>query len=69
MKDFKTRRESILAVFHKAKSDLEALNADIQAEIDANKQQIAAPTTLNSELMALKSNNEVSVAAFKKFFK
>lgn len=69
MKDFKTRRENILNVFQQAKTDLEALNADIQDQIDVNKQQIAALSNANSELAALKIANESSVKAFSKFFK
>lgn len=45
--DYKQRRESILSDFAKAKTDLENLNADIQAEIDDNvaqMQNLAAKT-------------------------
>lgn len=38
--DYKQRRESILSDFAKAKTDLENLNADIQAEIDDNVAQM-----------------------------
>ena len=69
MKDFKARRESILGVFNQAKSDLETLNADIQNQIDANKQQIDALLSLNSELVTLKSKNTSSIKTFSKFFK
>lgn len=69
MNDFKKRRENILGVFNQAKSDLEALNADIQNQIEANQQQIAALSSQNQELAALKSNNESSIKTFSKFFK
>ena len=56
-------------MFNQAKSDLEALNADIQNQIEANQQQIAALSSQNQELAALKSNNESSIKTFSKFFK
>lgn len=67
MKDFKTRRENILNVLQQAKTDLEALNTDIQEQIDANKQQIIALSNVNSELAALKIANESSIKTFGKF--
>lgn len=45
--DYKQRRESILSNFAKAKTDLENLNAEIQAEMDDNAvqmQNLAAKT-------------------------
>lgn len=69
MNDFKQRRENILGVFNQAKSDLETLNTDIQNKIEANQQQIAALSSQNSELAALKSSNESSIKTFSKFFK
>lgn len=38
--DYKQRRESILSNFAKAKTDLENLNAEIQAEMDDNDSSI-----------------------------
>ena len=39
MKDFLQRRENILGIFNKAKSELEQLNVEIQDEIDANSKK------------------------------
>lgn len=69
MKDFKTKRKNILNVFQQAKTDLETLNADIQEQIDVNKQQITALSNVNSELAALKIANKSSIKTLGKFFK
>ena len=67
--DYKQRRESILSDFAKAKTDLENLNAEIQAEMDDNvaqKQNLAAK---NKELQSLKTDNDSSIKTFSKFLK
>ena len=62
--DYKQRRESILSDFAKAKTDLENLNADIQAEMDDNVAQMQ-----NKELQSLKTDNDSSIKTFSKFLK
>ena len=65
--DYKQRRESILSDFAKAKTDLENLNAEIQAEMDvAQMQNLAAK---NKELQSLKTDNDSSIKTFSKFLK
>jgi flagellar hook-associated protein FlgK len=69
MEQFIERRDSILSHFKQAKEDLEALNKDIDAEIDANQYQMANLAARNEDLRTLKSSNELSVKAFGRFFK
>ncbi|MEF3427978.1 hypothetical protein [Bacteroides cellulosilyticus] len=67
--DYKQRRESILSDFAKAKTDLENLNADIQAEIDDNVAQMQNLAAKNKELQSLKTDNDSSIKTFSKFLK
>lgn len=67
--DYKQRRESILSDFAKAKTDLENLNAEIQAEMDDNVAQIQNLATKNKELQSLKTDNDSSIKTFSKFLK
>lgn len=67
--DYKQRRESILSDFAKAKTDLENLNADIQAEMDDNVAQMQNLAAKNKELQSLKTDNDSSIKAFSKFLK
>lgn len=69
METFKQRRERILATFSQAKSDLETLNADIDAQINENNAAIAQIQSQNQELSALKTNNDSSIKVFAKFLK
>lgn len=69
MNNFKERRDNILGVFNQAKADLETLNVDIQEQISQNQTAIAELTAKNSELVALKSNNDSSIKTFSKLFK
>lgn len=66
---YKQRRESILSDFAKAKTDLENLNADIQAEIDDNVAQMQNLAAKNKELQSLKTDNDSSIKTFSKFLK
>ena len=67
--DFKQRRESILSDFAKAKTDLENLNAEIQAEMDDNVAQMQNLAAKNKELQSLKTDNDSSIKTFSKFLK
>ena len=58
--DYKQRRESILSDFAKAKTDLENLNAEIQAEMDDNVAQMQNLAAKNKELQSLKTDNDSS---------
>lgn len=67
--DYKQRRESILSNFAKVKTDLENLNAEIQAEIEDNSTKIQNLATKNKELQSLKTDNDSSIKTFSKFLK
>ena len=67
--DYKQRRESILSDFAKAKTDLENLNAEIQAEMDDNVAQMQNLAAKNKELQSLKTDNDSSFKTFSKFLK
>ena len=67
--DYKQRRESILSNFAKAKTDLENLNAQIQAEMDDNVAQMQSLAAKNKELQSLKTDNDSSIKTFSKFLK
>lgn len=67
--DYKQRRESILSDFAKAKTDLENLNAEIQAEMDDNVAQMQNLAAKNKELQSLKTDNDSSIKIFSKFLK
>ena len=67
--DYKQRRKSILSNFAKAKTDLENLNAEIQAEMDDNAVQMQNLAAKNRELQSLKSDNDSSIKTFSKFLK
>lgn len=66
---YKQRRESILSNFAKAKTDLENLNAEIQAEMDDNAVQMQNLAAKNRELQSLKTDNDSSIKTFSKFLK
>lgn len=67
--DYKQRRESILSDFAKAKTDLENLNAEIQAEMDDNVAQMQNLAAKNKELQSLKTDNDSSIKTSSKFLK
>lgn len=67
--DYKQRRESILSDFVKAKTNLENLNAEIQAEVDDNVAQMQNLAAKNKELQSLKTDNDSSIKTFSKFIK
>lgn len=67
--DYKQRRDNILSAFSKAKTDLENLNAEIQAEIDDNANQMQNLAAKNKELQSLKTDNDSSIKTFSKFLK
>lgn len=67
--DYKQRRESILSNFAKAKTDLENLNAEIQAEMDDNAVQMQNLAAKNRELQSLKTDNDSSIKTLSKFLK
>lgn len=51
------------------KTDLENLNADIQAEMDDNVAQMQNLAAKNKELQSLKTDNDSSIKTFSKFLK
>lgn len=67
--DYKQRRDNILSAFSKARTDLENLNAEIQAEIEDNSTQMQNLAAKNKELQSLKTDNEGSIKTFSKFLK
>lgn len=67
--DYKQRRENILSDFAKAKTDLENLNAEIQAEMDDNAVKMQNLAAKNKELQSLKTDNDSSIKTFSKFLK
>lgn len=67
--DYKQRRDNILSAFSKARTDLENLNAEIQAEIEDNSTQMQNLATKNKELQSLKTDNDSSIKTFSKFLK
>lgn len=67
--DYKQRRDNILSAFSKAKTDLENLNSEIQAEIEDNSTQMQNLAAKNKELQSLKTDNEGSIKTFSKFLK
>lgn len=69
MPTFQQRRDSILSAFAKAKTDLENLNAEIQAEVDDNVAQMQNLAAKNKELQSLKTDNDSSIKTFSKFIK
>ena len=69
MTNFEERRNSILGVFQKAKEDLEALNKDINDQINENTQTISSLNEENTRLKNLISQNEKSANVFKSLFK
>lgn len=69
MTNFEERRSSILGVFQKAKEDLEALNKDINDQINENTQAINSLNKENTRLKNLITQNEKSANVFKSIFK
>lgn len=69
MTNFEERRNSILGVFQKAKEDLEALNKDINDQINENTQTISSLNEENTRLKNLITQNEKSANVFKSLFK
>lgn len=60
------KRNSILDAFTKAKDELVTLNAEVDASIAANKEQLAALVKENEALTNVKSNNAVSIKTLSK---
>lgn len=69
MTNFEERRNSILGVFQKVKEDLEALNKDINDQINENTQTISSLNEENTRLKNLITQNEKSANVFKSLFK
>lgn len=57
---------SILDAFTKAKDELVTLNAEVDASITANKEQLAALVKENEALTNIKSNNAISIKTLSK---
>lgn len=67
-KSFAERRNDILGVFTQAQKDLEVLNNDIQAQINANNEEAARIAKENSELAVLQYGNNTAIKSLKKLF-
>lgn len=67
--EFKSQRNGIIAIFEKAKKDLEELNIKIQNQRDSNLIQISNLKSENKELKSLKAKNSLSIRFFSLFFK
>lgn len=60
------KRNSILDAFTKAKDELVTLNAEVDASITANKEQLTALVKENEALTNVKSSNMTSIKALSK---
>ena len=65
---FSERRNGILETYNKVKNDLEALNADIDQQVESNKAELERIQLENKELSALKGNNNSTIKAIAKLF-
>lgn len=65
---FTERRNGILETYNKVKNDLEALNADIDQQVESNKAELERIQLENKELSALKGNNNSTIKAIAKLF-
>lgn len=66
---FVERRNGILEGYNKVKNDLEALNTDIQSQIDSNRTEAERLTQENKELTALQLNNKSTISTLARLFK
>lgn len=69
MKEFKDQRNGIIAIFEKAKKDLEELNIRIKNQMIFNSAKINSLKSENKELKSLKAKNRFSIHFFSLFFK
>ena len=60
------KRKSILDAFTKAKDELVTLNAEVEASIKENSNQLAALIKENEALTNVKSSNMTSIKALSK---
>ena len=67
--EFKNQRNGIIAIFEKAKKDLEELNIKIKNQMDSNLIRISSLKSENKELKSLKAKNSFSIRFFSLFFK
>lgn len=67
--EFKIKRNGIVAVFEKAKKDLEELNVRIKNKMDYNSTEISNLKSENKELKSLKNKNSFSIRFFSLFFR
>lgn len=65
---FTERRNGILETYNKVKNDLEALNADIDQQVESNEAELERIQLENKELSALKGNNNSTIKAIAKLF-
>ena len=63
------KRKSILDVFTKAKDELVTLNAEVDASIKENSNQLAALIKENEALTNVKSSNMTSIKALSKLLR
>lgn len=66
---FVERRNGILEGYNKVKNDLEALNTDIQNQIDSNRTEAERLAQENKELTALQMNNKSTISTLARLFK
>lgn len=67
--EFKSQRNGIIAIFEKAKKDLEALNISIKNQMGINTTRINNLKSENKELKSLKTKNSFSIRFFSLFFR
>lgn len=67
--EFKSQRNGIIAIFEKAKKDLEALNVSIKNQMGINTTRINNLKSENKELKSLKTKNNFSFRFFSLFFR
>lgn len=67
MKNFKERRNCILAAFEQTKCDLQDLNSDIENQISQHETSIADLQAEIKDLKELKSGNNSTISALAKF--
>lgn len=68
VQEFVEKRNGILGVFNQAKADLEALNTEIQDQINANNEEAARIAQENKELTELHSGNKSAIKVFTRLF-
>ena len=67
--EFVSQRNEIVAIFERAKRDLQELNIKIKNQMGFNSAKITSLQAENKELKSLKFKNNFSIYFFSLFFK